>query len=179
MNTNRKIYNRIFALLLFSVAPISSFAEPLTEQSISQFAQTWASLTTRLVSVDAEFDPQNSAGVTTQLEQMVQTDGPKSARDGAVTTDGYQDFETWAATASQIIKTAQWAKNPMDAADLEQAIQSIDNDQNQTAEDKALLMADIKSAYEIAQKLKPQQTDIDLVKRMLPLLEPIIAPVIK
>jgi hypothetical protein len=176
LSNKLKIYRHIFALLLFSATPISSFAEPLTEQSISQFAQTWASLTKRLVSVDAEFDPQNSAGVTMQLAQMAQTDGPKSALDEAVSTDGYRDFETWAAAASQIIKTARWAKNPVDAADLEQAIKSIENDQNQTAEDKALLIADIKSAYETAQMQKPKQADIDQVKRMLPLLEAIISP---
>jgi hypothetical protein len=166
----------IFAILANQVATLPVLAEPLTEQGISQFAQTWAPLTARLMTADPEFDPQNVTGVVSQLQQMVQTDGPDSVRDGAVSAHGYQNFETWSVTAIQIISAAQWAKDPVEAHDVDKAIAAIKSEENQTSDEKALLIADLQSAYETAQKQKPEQTDIDVTKRLLPLLEPILWP---
>ncbi len=143
---------------------------------ITQFAQTWYPLTARLTAVDAEFDPQNMTGFIGQLEQMAAADGPDSARDAAVKPDGYTDFETWAKTAAAIVTCAQWAKDPPDEADVENAIASLNGDQEQTAEEKAALVADLKSALEATMKHKPDQADIETAKRLLPLLEPILWP---
>jgi hypothetical protein len=164
----------VFALMLVATQLGIARAGILDEQIISKFAQTWEPVTKRLMEVDAEFDPQNLAGLVNQLDQMAQADGPDSARDNAVKPDGYADFETWAQTAATIVTCAQWAKDPPDAAEVETAIASINAAPEQTAEEKAALIADLKAALETAMANKPDQADIDTAKRLLPVLEPIL-----
>jgi hypothetical protein len=164
----------VLALVLVAKQLGFAHAGALDEQIISKFAQTWEPVTKRLMEVDAEFDPQNLAGLVNQLEQMAKADGPDSARDHAVKPDGYADFETWAKTAASIVTCAQWAKDPPDAAEVETAIAAINADLEQTAEEKAALISDLKSALETAMKSKPDDADIETAKRLLPVLEPVL-----
>jgi hypothetical protein len=162
------------AFSLWTAPSSSALAGTLSEQAVSQFAQSWEPLTKRLMAVDAEFDPLNMAGLLPQLEQMAAADGPDSARDTAVKQDGYVDFEGWAKTAALIIRSAHWAKDPPDAADIYRAVTAINADPAQSAEEKAAMINDLKSAYETSLKQKPDDADIEVAKRLMPLLEPIL-----
>jgi hypothetical protein len=162
------------AISALIAGPSLGIAGVLNAQIITQFARTWAPLSKRLVVIDPEFDPQNIVGLVQQLQQMTATDGSDSVLDNAVKLDGYANFESWAKTATLIIRAAQWAKNPPDAADIDDLIASIDADQEQAKDEKTALIADLKTAVESARLDKPDQADIDIAKHLLPLLEPVL-----
>ncbi len=164
----------MLAVSLWMAACSGAFAGTLNEQTVSQFAQSWDPLTKRLMAIDMEFDPQNMAGLLPQLEQMAAADGPDSVRDTAVKQDGYIDFEGWAKTAALIIRSAHWAKDPPNAADIDRAISLINTNTEQSAGEKAAMISDLKLAFEATLKQKPDQADIDVVKSLLPLIEPIV-----
>ncbi len=137
---------------------------PLGASDIATFIALWPETSKALAAADPEFDPALTNGLRGQLQEMAASDSKDSKLDSAVGTAGYRDFETFAALSSRIFLAAQWAKDAPDEADLNAAIDGIENDQVRTAEQKAEMVGALKQAYIKALAEKPADEDIALAK---------------
>lgn len=183
-NTLRKVCVGISsATLLMSVGSPSSLAQvptdafpPLTEQSLSHFADTWQPITEAIATHDGEFDRTHVPSLVHSLSALAASDGTHSTLDEVVAKYGYSDFEYWAGVARSAIVAAQWSLQPPDEAELKRTIVALQSDPDIPAAQKLSLVEDVSAAFQSAMDNKPSDADIAAAKAVMPLLQPIIKP---